>query len=85
MLWLSWLVRSFSETGNHSLLFKAFASLDLIVNSPPLTAAPFLVNWYQKFGERLRKQLLLDKFEYSHYLHEALLDNVWILSGEVTF
>lgn len=45
MLWLSWLVRSFSETGNHSLLFKAFASLDPIVNSPPLTAAPFLVNW----------------------------------------
>ena len=85
MLWLSWLVRSFSETGNHSLLFKAFASLDPIVNSPPLTAAPFLVNWYQKIGERLRKQLLLDKFEYSHYLHEALLDNVWILSGEVTF
>ena len=36
--------RSFNETGNHSLLFKAFASLDLIFNSPPLTAVPFLVN-----------------------------------------
>ena len=35
---------------------------------PPPATTDFLLNKLQEFGVRSRQQLLLDMFEYSHYL-----------------
>ena len=48
----------------------------------PLPASHFHVNQLREFGTRSIKQLVHDKL---NILIACLLDNVWILKGEVTF
>ena len=40
----------------------------ILLSVSPLAATHFLVNQWQEFGVGSKQQLLLDKFEYSHYL-----------------